>query len=660
MAEERRVVFGDAERTYRLPDWANDGAVLVEWMREHRAWPRAMERLKIQREGGYAGIDGFLFLIYFFTSGLRLGLKEFSERARGHHAQLAAIGGRLRLPTQSSLSRVLSAVEPDRVREFSSWLLREAPGIVDVLHHPSVLTRDAQSQGWHVFDWDPTVTVLRHRALPVCDDMPDGRRRSEALAEPGYSGRKRGDVQFSRGTLQHAGSGLWLGVEMAPGNGKLREAFQAAIEQVAATCEHADIAIERAVLRADGVAGNVPFITSCVEAGLHYITRLQHYQLLQEPEVVRHLNDAEWFEVPSSGSGPTRQATEVGQVTLEAATTSVRQDGTPFAPIETRVVVSRFRSSGAGRGAGVVLDGWQYELYATDLPPAQWPEAELVTGYYGRTGQENRFHQEDRELGLDRIFSYHLPGQQLATVVGLFVWNFYVCRGFDFADPPTELPPQPATEALSVSDPPVISDATSQDGTSFDGPVEQTPTPEVGGQDAIGSRPDTSSSLACTRPELITALDAIDWKFVLDRHQGWQWDAGNGGLRCPNKAVLPFMRVEKAGQRIRARFEAEQGVCDRCKLRQACIQSDDPHYRKAVRVKLPAPQAEPLYLKWLASRAASRIGKNHRRNRQVPDAEKKQRPIWRTKPLSWSPPETPSKRSSLAISPPALLPYPLH
>ena len=78
-----------------------------------------------------------------------------------------------------------------------------------------------------------------------------------------------------------------------------------------------------------------------------------------------------------------------------------------------------------------VLDGWQYELYSTDLPAETWPEREIVAGYYGRTGQENRFHQEDQELGLDRIFSYHLPGQQLATLVGLFVWNHYVCRGMD-------------------------------------------------------------------------------------------------------------------------------------------------------------------------------------------------------------------------------------
>ena len=62
-------------------------------------------------------------------------------------------------------------------------------------------------------------------------------------------------------------------------------------------------------------------------------------------------------------------------------------------------------------GAGVLIDGWQYELYVTDLDADAWPAPDLVTNYYGRIGEENRFGQEDRELGLDRIFSYHVPGQ---------------------------------------------------------------------------------------------------------------------------------------------------------------------------------------------------------------------------------------------------------
>jgi hypothetical protein len=42
--------------------------------------------------------------------------------------------------------------------------------------------------------------------LPTGGDLPEALRRSEDTAAIGYSGRKRGDVQFRRATLQHSGT----------------------------------------------------------------------------------------------------------------------------------------------------------------------------------------------------------------------------------------------------------------------------------------------------------------------------------------------------------------------------------------------------------------------------------------------------------------------
>jgi hypothetical protein len=36
-------------------------------------------------------------------------------------------------------------------------------------------------------------------------------------------------------------------------------------------------------------------------------------------------------------------------------------------------------------------------------------------------------------IGLDRIFSFEPAGQELATILGLFVWNLQVCRGLELA-----------------------------------------------------------------------------------------------------------------------------------------------------------------------------------------------------------------------------------
>lgn len=664
MAAGRRIVFDDPAATDRIPDWASTGVVIIEWLQARGLWQEATARLKIQREGGYAGIDALLFLVFYFSSGLRVGVKEFSEETRRHHTQLAAVGDRNRLPTQASMSRVLAAVEAEQAQTFGSWLLQTAPDVGPVLNHPSVLTRDAVGEGWHVFDWDPTVTTLRHRALPVLEGTPDGRRRSESLAAPGYPGRKRGDVQFSRATLQHAGSGLWLGIEMAPGNGKLRDAFQSAIQQVVAICHQNELPQDRAILRADGAAGTVPFITACADAGMHYLTRLAHYQLLQDEAVVRHLNEAAWFEVPSSGSGPSRQAADLGRVVLEPAATSVRADGTPFDPIESRVVVSRFPTSNDGRGAGVVLDGWQYELYGTDLSPDAWPEAEVVAGYYGRTGQENRFLQEDRELGLDRIFSYHLPGQQLATLVGLFIWNFSICRGMELAHPPEQLPEQPVRDGSPLAEVPRLPQIDEPSDLGIDD-VNAEPCAHVEPSSAQPTEDEPSSSAptkstssgldspAATRNQVIETLDLVDWKPMLHRHDDWLWQPHEGGLCCPAKAALPLLRIEHTkGTGIRARFRAEWGTCDGCELRQRCIRSDDPNYRKDVRLPLPSPFAESLRAMWLS------VVPNPARKRRRPTASSRAKPraIWRIKPLLWQPPNPPSVAPELAVTPPVLLP----
>src|SRR5690606_30951943 len=126
---------------------------------------------------------------------------------------------RQKLPAPASVSRALDAVEPALLREASPWLLTEAPGVLDVLRHPAVMTYDAHGHAWHVFDLDPTVRTLRHRALPAGDDLPEAERRSRATGAPGHSGRKRGDVQFRRVDVQHAGAGLWVHTHLHQGNG---------------------------------------------------------------------------------------------------------------------------------------------------------------------------------------------------------------------------------------------------------------------------------------------------------------------------------------------------------------------------------------------------------------------------------------------------------
>ncbi|NQT92421.1 MAG: hypothetical protein HQ559_06650 [Lentisphaerae bacterium] len=142
------------------------------------------ERLRIRRQGGYCGLDVWLLLLLFFTTGARRGVRAFWDLLLPHMEQLAALAGRRRLPAPASLSRALDAVEPGLLRKESSWLLSGVAEVDEVLRHPAMLSYDTLGQGWHLFDIDPTVTPLRHRALPVDDDLPEPRPHSEDTAAP--------------------------------------------------------------------------------------------------------------------------------------------------------------------------------------------------------------------------------------------------------------------------------------------------------------------------------------------------------------------------------------------------------------------------------------------------------------------------------------------
>ena len=79
----------------------------------------------------------------------------------------------------------------------------------------------------------------------------------------------------------------------------------------------------------------------------------------------------------------------------------------------SRVLASIFpKTKDAKRGR--TIDGWQVELFATDLPADAWPAADTVTAYFGRNSLENRFAQEDRETKLDRVLSYEHAGSRPA------------------------------------------------------------------------------------------------------------------------------------------------------------------------------------------------------------------------------------------------------
>jgi hypothetical protein len=622
ISSKRVVTRTDASSSQRLPDAVTEGAVLVDLLRALGVLSEVEKRLQVRREGGYHGLDVVVFLLMHFAARRRLSIKEFGEVTRPHRTQLAALASRRKLPTPASVSRFLSVVEDAAVHDFIPWLLLEGAQGLDCLKDASVLMRDCLGQHWHVFDFDPTVTTLRQRALPAGDDLPDAKRRS-VEARPGYSGRKRGDVQFSRATLQHAGSSLWLDVSSGPGNGNWRASSNAAVATVVRTCDALGFDTRRALIRVDGAAGNTPFITACENAKIGYVTRSQHYQLLDQPEFREHLNATTWYVAEDSRSGPRRQVADLGW--LELPCRSVDDDGKPFEPVRARVVVARFEAPETPHGAGRVENGWQYELFLTNLADDATPAPEVVTTYYQRTGIENRFAQEDRELGLDRISSYHLPGQNLACAVALFVWNLRVTRGFELAGKLPEPPAQAPRVVQPVADKVVLPVLRAQAAapTAQAPPVPAQPSPRQAAE------------------PLLEQVGAT----MLASHPGWLWDPERKSVRCPagQPAKLAAVNLGVPKEQGRLRFDVAAVHCHPCPKRSECLDSSDPAARKSKRITIPASEAEAIKREW-----DKPTRRRHRAERPTPRAAP-------SEPL-WVPPFTVCTLALLAVSYAVLLP----
>ena len=552
----------------RIPDDLTEGAALLMDLSRRGVVYGVGDRLHIRRQGGYCGLDVWLLLLLYFTTGVHRGVRAFWDLLRPHVKQLAALADRRRLPAPASLSRALDSVEPDLLREESSWLLSGVAEVDDVLRHPAMMSYDALGQGWHLFDLDPTVTTLRHRALPVGDDLPEPRRRSEDTAAPGYSGRKRGDMQFRRMTVEHMGSSVWVHAHLSPGNGEGITDFELALDTVAQTCDRLEHPRSRALVRMDGEFGNVPWFTACRERGLPFITRLNRSKLYEDPEVLARLRAATWYLVPDSKSGPGRAATDLGVLRVPPGLRTRRPDGSAYEPVSVRVVASIFPKTGKAK-RGRVLDGYQVELFAVDLPADAWPASDAVAAYYGRTAEENRFAQEDRELGLDRIISYHLPGQELATLVGLSLWNLRVVRGFELDPPPAEHPAQ------------------------------RPRCPQV--DDSVPERWPRD-------PVVLGTIAQLDWSLLPAKRPGWCWDTATEELRCEQGRELTLTTVrpgEHAEGRTGIIFMRPKGGCEDCSCRPGCFQSDRELASKHAEFSVPTPLAQRLRERLAVVRAGS-------------------------------------------------------
>jgi len=269
------------------------------------------------------------------------------------------------------------------------------------------------------------------------------------------------------------------------------------------------------------------------------------------------------------------------------------------------MVVSRFKPEDPQHkhGAGVILDGWHYELLGCNLPADAWPAAMAVSLYYGRSELENRFGQENREPGLDRLFSHNLAGQAFATLVGMYLWNRRTCNGGQVADiqpdvvfgahghvatrpaGSTELPEAQAAALLAKPD------AQPRGGSQPD----CAPDPQPDGLEAA-QRPAVAAPTPAVEVHANAAvidLDTLDWERPLRLHPGWTRTAENR-LQCPQGQTLRLHRRWPARTGgVTLVFRAGKTACRACPLREACTSSTAPDFRKEINLPLRAPGVAP-------------------------------------------------------------------
>lgn len=524
-----------------LPCGFGEYAVFVDLLRRAGGLDWLCQRVLARRGGAFELVDLVLFLSAYFSASERgesIGAFARSSAEFGH--ELAAIGDRARWPTQSSVSRCLTAVDEECGAAVAQQLLDITSAcVVDSTLCKACTDLDGRGEPWRVLHWDTTVKPLRQRALPEDEQLPEPVRHGLRLGQPGYAGRKRGEVMCTRSIVSDATSGAWLHVDLSKGSGSVTAQMARAVEASVRFVTQQSDESSRSVVVCDGVAGGIPQSEALVRGGMHVVTRLAEYHLLKGRDAHRLLTDSKWLPVVDSLSGPRREAIELG-VRLVA--------GEPL-----RIVASRFAHHGRPRGAGETMGSWHYELFLTSLPAERWAANDIVTLYYGRTAIENRFSAENREFDLTRVFSFSPHGQLLASSVAMALWNLRIAFGLH------SLPPDSAPVRRSAERPSAQRPACSEETTDVPPDLE------------------ASYDDGClTESSLGEHLQRY-----CEQHTGWHADGER--LFCPaSHEMTRTSRTVETRTVVRFRSPA---ACPRCPHVGLCLsKAPAAHFRKEVTV----------------------------------------------------------------------------
>jgi hypothetical protein len=580
-----------------LPNELATAVVIVSMLEKSGALDRIVATVPIRRRGYPIKAAVALLLLLFASGCTNKCIKRFrSDLAnQAYLIACAAAAGLRSLPSNRALSGMLRAVSYKDVVAAGKQVLLEMTNVKDVVTNPLALLRDAFGDVYQLAFLDGTRNAYRWSPLPG-GEQSAGCRVSARCAQPGFTGsNKRGEAVTTEHRTVHA-TGVVLASSVAPGNGDRRAGVAAWFDAMKWLLA-ASPSKTRAVVCADGEYGNSRDLADFDAGGIALVARWGNYQMLHQPEFRRQMATGTWYKIPRCVDGVERSAMNLGTRHLT--------DKNDESGVSARFVVCRYPHPEKTTRHGHLEDGWLYELLVSvGLDEERWSAPDILWLFHRRAAIENSFAQEDREVALDRTFSYSLGGQSLATLIGLFWMNWQLGAALRSHPIDVDLPPQVRRE-VEIDARPV---PWANDVLPAEEPAGKAP--ETKAAPALSPLEKLEREVAARKQEQAAALAAFDrlaaafpWDDWLESRPTWQRDTEI--LRCAKGVRALPTCLRDTGTSANLIFRVPSPQCAGCPLDATCKPGRSGDADRQLSISVPRELVQRLKGPMAALKAAN-------------------------------------------------------
>ncbi len=507
-------IQASAQSVPSTPVWFGEVTLIAHYLQCQGVLAEISEQVRFaRRRFGRDEVIDFLAVLFGYAISGERTLETFYEYRQPWADAFMALFGRDHLPARSTLSRFLASLDQAAVESLRTLFLKDGLSRPLGKEEQAGGLFDRQGNHFLVFDVDGTREAARQRALPQTADRPAPSRRLRPLCAPGYTGRKRGEVVWSRTTVLQAHMHQFLGTFGNPGKGEYRAELRRAVTAIQSSLQAHHHPEERVLLRLDGQYGTGAVLADL--AGLPFVMRGKDSQILKRAEVQARLKLPPDQRLAHPESGMARALYDCPDL--------------PLGPegMRCRLIVATHPAGATKSRIGITRAGVVYELFVTKLSQSGFTASDVVALYLHRGAFENALADEDQEQEPDRWCSHTANGQEAWQIVSQWVWNLRLELGH-------KLHPDPVrTTEFAPTTPPAL--------------------------------PHTTPPAGYAPPQVGSA-----WKAGRFSGQDFALQP-DGTLRCPaNQELHAHERRPEADGSLRVVYAASVRSCRPCPLREQC------------------------------------------------------------------------------------------